>query len=88
MATGEEQLTLQGYGNWWRMEFAHDGRWLAAASSDGTARVYALELDELVQLAKNKLTRAFTVEECQRYLQLDECPVPRDASQVSSTGSR
>jgi len=44
------------------------------AGLDGTTRVYAVEVDELVALAQSRLTRWFTPEECRQYLHMDTCP--------------
>jgi hypothetical protein len=41
---------------------------------DGTARLYDLELEQLLALARERLTRALTDAECSRYLHRDECP--------------
>jgi hypothetical protein len=51
-----------------------DGRWLATASIDGTARVYVLSIEELVSLARSRVTRSLTDQECHQYLHLDACP--------------
>ncbi len=51
-----------------------DGKHLASASFDGTARVYVLEVDELAALAKSRLTRWWRPEECLAYLHTEECP--------------
>ena len=51
-----------------------DGRYLATASRDGTARIFLLDLDELMNLALARLTRWFTIEECRLYLHTEVCP--------------
>ena len=51
-----------------------DGRYLATGSEDGIVRVFLLDLNELIDLAKTRVTRDFTQEECQQYLHLDSCP--------------
>jgi WD40 repeat protein len=56
--------------------FSPDGKRLAAASEDGTTRVYALDLQDLISLAKARVTRTLTTAECQRYLHVDQCPPP------------
>jgi WD40 repeat protein/DNA-binding SARP family transcriptional activator len=74
-ATGQELLTLPGHtGMVNGLAFSPDGTRLAAASYDGTTRVYTLDVDELVALARSRLTRWFTPAECQQYLHLDVCP--------------
>jgi WD40 repeat protein len=54
--------------------FSPDGSQLAVASRDGTARIYLLRLEDLVALAKQRVTRSLTNEECQQYLHMDTCP--------------
>ena len=54
--------------------FSPDGKRLATASEDGNVQVYALEVRELLNLARSRVTRAFTAEECQRYFQPETCP--------------
>jgi WD40 repeat protein len=56
------------------LAFSPDGTRLASSSLDGTTRVYTLDVDELVTLAHSRLTRWFTLAECQQYLHPDECP--------------
>ena len=51
-----------------------DGTRLASGGfDDGTVRVYALRLEELVTLARQRLTRSLTDDECRRYLHLEGC---------------
>ena len=51
-----------------------DGRRMVALGGDDTLRVYTLDTDELIQIAKDRVTRAFTEEECRAYLHLETCP--------------
>jgi hypothetical protein len=37
-------------------------------------RIYVLDTDDLVALARSRVTRPLTAEECQKYLHVDECP--------------
>jgi WD40 repeat protein len=37
-------------------------------------QVVALTMDELVQIARSRLTRSLTMEECQKYLHVEQCP--------------
>ncbi len=73
-ATGKEILTLysspifkQG------VAFSPDGTRLALAS-DEDIRVFYLHVEDLITLAKTRVTRALTQEECQKYLHLEKCP--------------
>ena len=56
------------------MAFSPDGKRLATANADGTVQVYALDLRELLNLARSRVTRTFTADECQRYFQSGTCP--------------
>ncbi|HZD58285.1 MAG TPA: BTAD domain-containing putative transcriptional regulator [Anaerolineales bacterium] len=56
------------------LAFSPDGKRLAVPTQDGTVRIYILPVDELIELARSRLTRTWTSEECQQYLHLDQCP--------------
>ncbi|MGH2655195.1 MAG: BTAD domain-containing putative transcriptional regulator [Actinomycetota bacterium] len=74
-ATGEEVLRLMGPTfavN--EVAFSPDGGRLAASSGDGSVRVYLLRLNELMELARERVTRGFTDDECRQYLHLERCP--------------
>jgi len=68
-------LTLCGHaGAIYRVVFSPDGRRLATASHDGTSRVYALPVEDLVAIAKSRVTRALTADECEKFLHTADCP--------------
>lgn len=70
-----EPLNL--YGNRavvYNIAFTPDGARLVTASRDQTARIYALKTQDLVQIARMRVTRALTLEECQKYLHMGQCP--------------
>ena len=73
-ASAEELLAIPGENNGPDLQFSPDGRSLATTSGSGKVMVYAVTLDDLLALAKARLTRSLTPSECQRYLHLDECP--------------
>lgn len=56
------------------LRFTPDGTKLASGSSEGPVRVWALDLDDLIALAQERLTRGFTAEECRQYLHVERCP--------------
>ena len=55
-------------------QFSPDGSKLATVSASGIARVWALDLDDLIAIARKGLTRGFTDNECRQYLHLERCP--------------
>ncbi len=56
--------------------FSPDGKRLAVSAADGTARIYALPLEDIVSIAKSRLTRALTEDECRKFLHVEQCPPP------------
>jgi WD40 repeat protein len=75
METGLALLTLtDGTTPLLAVDVSPDGRYVAVAGSDGTISVYALEVEELMKLARSRLSRGFTKVECQHYLHLPDCP--------------
>ncbi|MBE9534235.1 MAG: tetratricopeptide repeat protein [Proteobacteria bacterium] len=70
-----ELLTLVGHINWVTdVVFGPDGTRLATASRDGTVRLYALNIEDLVTLARTRVTRSLTSKECKKYLHEVQCP--------------
>jgi WD40 repeat protein len=55
------------------LAFGPDGRHLATGG-DYAVRVYELRLDDLVALARTRVTRSLTRDECQQYLHQEQCP--------------
>jgi WD40 repeat protein len=74
--TGAQQLMLRGLeflvsG----LDFSPDGKRLASAAPDGLVRVWALDIDELIRIARENVTRELSDDECRQYLHLPEgCP--------------
>ena len=74
-SSGEQILSLQGHDrSVARLAFIPDGTMLASKSLDGTVRVWALDLDDLLEIARQQITRTLTNEECRQYLHLEACP--------------
>jgi WD40 repeat protein len=73
--TGKELLTLHAPDGLTDVAFSPDGLQLAVASRDGTDRIYLLKIEDLITLAKQRVTRSLTSEECQQYLHVEACDV-------------
>ena len=70
MNSGQAQLDIPGR---WQVAFSPDGTRLATGGSN-YLRIYLLQIEELVVLARSRLTRSWTTEECRTYLHVEECP--------------
>jgi WD40 repeat protein len=74
-ATGQPLYTLPGHTRVITdLAFSPDSAYLASSSADGTVRIYVLPIDDLMALARSRLTRTLTNEECRQYLQMESCP--------------
>ncbi len=75
---GQELLNFSGYSSFiFTLDFSPDGRYLTASDwggGTGPTRVYALQIEDLMELARTRLTRTFTLDECQKYLHQPVCP--------------
>jgi WD40 repeat protein/transcriptional regulator with XRE-family HTH domain len=71
--TGHELWIFQAPDGLTGLAFSPDVSQLAVASRDGTARIYLLKIEDLVTLAKTRVTRLLTTEECQQYLHVETC---------------
>ena len=70
-ATGGELLDLPGGST--LVLFNRTGNRMFTSSDNGI-QLYALKIEDLIALAKSRLTRSLTTEECQKYLHVDACP--------------
>jgi WD40 repeat protein len=57
------------------LAFTPDGERLAVASRDGTVSLHVVDLEDLIQLARDRINRELTDQECREYLHLPRCPV-------------
>jgi WD40 repeat protein len=74
--SGQELFSLYGNpSNVFGVDISPDGSRLATAGGDGTLRIFTMDMNELVALARSRLTRTLTESECQKYLHLEQCPV-------------
>jgi WD40 repeat protein len=71
--TGAEKLTLDLDGGAHNVEFTPDGENLITWDQEGI-KVFTLNVDSLIQIARTRLARSWTLEECQKYLHVDACP--------------
>lgn len=76
IATGQEVLTLPGYlSEVMSVVFSpQDGGTHLAVASGGVVRVYLLRIEDLLALAQSRVTRSLTIEECKKYLHVEQCP--------------
>lgn len=73
--SGRQVLTLHAHDAPVRgVTFSPDGRLLATSSFDGTVALHLLPIDELVELARSRLTRGLTDDECRQFLHAELCP--------------
>lgn len=74
--TGRQQLALRLAvpQTAWDVEFTPDGKRLVTTWADGITRVWTLDLGELIDIARERVTRGLTTAECQQYLHSDTCP--------------
>lgn len=73
--SGTQLLRLRG-NDVWELEFSPDGSRLATSSGDGEVRIWALDVDDLIEIARGELTRGLTDAECSPYLHQVTCPAP------------
>lgn len=71
--TGVEQQVLRGHHDQvWSVAFSPDGDRLVS-TGNGLARVWALDVDDLVAIAQSRVDRSLTDAECRQYLGASNC---------------
>jgi WD40 repeat protein/tetratricopeptide (TPR) repeat protein len=55
-------------------EFTEDGSRIAVVYVDGRIIVYPIALDDAIEIARSRVTRSLTDEECRTYLHVPTCP--------------
>jgi WD40 repeat protein/basic membrane lipoprotein Med (substrate-binding protein (PBP1-ABC) superfamily) len=84
VSTGEDLLTFFGDGSSLNdVLFSPDGKLLATGGDSGV-RVYLLQVDDLIALAKTRVTRRLTTEECKKYLHMDK-PTCTSTTSIATT---
>ena len=75
MGRGQEVLTLKGHNAYVSsVAWSPDGKRLATGSWDGTVQVYAMDIRDLMALARQRVTAHPSDEGCKKYLGVDKCP--------------
>jgi WD40 repeat protein/DNA-binding SARP family transcriptional activator len=75
--TGAELLVLPGNAcGVYDVAFSKDGTKLASTSDCDGVRIWAMDIDDLLRIARENVTRSLTEEECRQYLHLQACPNP------------
>jgi len=66
--TGKELYTLTGHADAvYGVIFSQDGKQLITTTKDNIARVFVLDTNELLKLARRRVTRSLTGDECKMY---------------------
>ena len=70
--TGTELFTLTGHDGWvWSVAYSPDGQRIVTAGGDGAVQIYTTDMDELLEIAKRRVTRQLTAKEREKYRVLD-----------------
>jgi WD40 repeat protein len=73
--TGEGLLTLSGHSDSVSsVAWSPDGKRLATGSDDRTVQIYAMDIRDLIALARQRVTAHPSEEGCKKYLNMDKCP--------------
>jgi WD40 repeat protein/DNA-binding SARP family transcriptional activator len=72
-SSGELLLVLRAHDTVGTVAFSPDGSMLAT-QGDGIVRIWALDIDDLLEIARGEVTRPLTDEECRQYLHVESCP--------------
>jgi len=73
--SGDEVATLEGHkGNVTQVFFGPDDRTAYTTAWDWLLHAFVLDVDDLIELAKSRLTRGLTDDECRQFLHLENCP--------------
>jgi eukaryotic-like serine/threonine-protein kinase len=73
-AASRQEVMLRDHTRVWSLSWSPDGKSLATGEEGGTVRIYVIDIHELVSLARTRVIRALTPDECLRYFQSKTCP--------------
>jgi len=74
LATGTELANVSAT-NGWVIALTRDGRRVYGVDFHAAkVGLYAVYLEDVVALARSRLTRSLTTDECRQYLHVDQCP--------------
>jgi WD40 repeat protein len=74
-ASGKELLTLSGHNASVKsVAWSPDGHRLATASEDDTVQIYAMDIRDLMELARHRVSAHPSDEGCKKYLGVAKCP--------------
>jgi WD40 repeat protein len=80
-SSGKELLTLGGHTkSLTTVAWSPDGNRLATASADGIVQVYAMNIHDLIALARQRVTARPSEQSCRKYLHVDKCPLVQGLS--------
>jgi WD40 repeat protein len=72
---GEKRFVLANWGEPLSdVVFNPDGKHLFTSDDSGAVRAYIVPVEELLALARERVTRTLTEEECRTFLHADTCP--------------
>jgi WD40 repeat protein/tetratricopeptide (TPR) repeat protein len=87
LATGKQVLTLSDHGDKLNgIAFSPDGALLATVGDDGTTRLHLMAVHDLVGLARQRVTRGLSSEECHAWLQRSELNQPDCPDEIVAVG--
>jgi WD40 repeat protein len=69
--TGDELATFYGGA---KIAWSPDGALIVTVGLDRILRTHVVSTEELMELARSRVTRGLTTQECQKYLHLEACP--------------
>ncbi|MBI3915045.1 MAG: TIR domain-containing protein [Chloroflexi bacterium] len=76
-ASGRELTTLRGHaGSVYSAVWSPDGKQIVTTGADTTARIHLTRIEDLVALARTRVTRDLTCAEREKYLHEPPCPTP------------